>query len=1520
MSDRAERLRAARAAAQDERGRAAGRLAAARDALAAAPDADRRRLTEEHARALAALHTARADERQALDTLGSELARLVTDPLRRIGGLDARFPVALLPVRLETRFRRDRGSRSGRLLVRIYPDGLLAHGFEPLLTDAEATAGEAYWRRVRDDGMTEADAWTALVAEATPERAAWIVARTEPTQDGGTPVFPPREPRPPGWHRAPEAPLLPDRWIVSCLRGGSVVHRVIGKPVREGLAFTLRMSGDGEEESLDDSVALTPDGLSVEPALRWAYSFDEAVEAGMAVVVPLTTVDLATGFDQVLATGVRTTQDPLRQAEELAGLLDGLRFSRGWAFVPQGARTNNSADAPSDHPRADPAGAASFAVARGAPAAGPGTDGRRFTTALGLAPAIADHVAGAGRDEQTPARAMAAALWPATVGHFLDQMMTPDIGEATARALRAHADAHVRARGPLPAFRAGAVPYGLLPVSSLARWAPEPGAEKPLGEAMPGWLRLLLRGWRTAADTVPRLGRSTDPDADLTEVFGQHASAQGAQIRKVLGPDLHTNLFGFLGLDPGPWRALERTTAQALLDELGDDGPRRARALRLTFGDLAHDFAGPMVQREPLSETEPLVVNYLAWLRTASPEALRDQRATPTGRRPQPLLFLMLRHALLRAYDTAALDLLTWRGLAAVDERFEAELIDVVPGRRGPDPTAWTRFDQRLTGVTGDRTLGVFLADPRAGRQTGPAEVRRALAPLHRIREDLRALEQLPSAELERLFTETLDTCSHRLDPWITSLSTQRLARMRQAQPLGVHVGGYGWIEDLRPDPAPELVPVGVGASAEPARARTDSGGHVHAPSMAHAATAAVLRGARLARGGQEAYAVDLSSRRVRAALALIDGVRADQPLGAGLGHRFERGLHEGHPGVELDRFIDDLRALYPLVANKTQDSGEPAESVAARNVVDGLRLRAARRAGTIPWGSAGLTPNTAQRAAIEDELRKLDDAVDAVADLLLAESVHQTLRGSPAAAGATLDSLAKGHRPPEPDVVRTPRGGGVLHQRVALVLSATDLPPEWQALGATPRARAAPELDAWLGALLGPPARLGCVATAEGSAPRTVTAADLALAPVDWLLHAAALQAGAASAELDRRIAWEVTGASGPDTAVTVDHTDAGSAALSFAEALELLSEVARALGHARPLTPADLVAPEQEAALASADPMTAENDGRADTAETALDATAQRLGDALTDVRAAPEGTATGLTALRAALLEATALGVTDAFPPTRHDAAPAARDTLLTLADAAAAELDRRIAARSGATDAAQRLHAVFGRALPVLPPFRPAAPEALAPALATEPALGADPDGTVEGWLAGVLRVREPLDAWRQVIVYARTTGTALERPRIAQLPPQEDAVWAALTHPAGQPHRSGLTSLALFGNLPAVDAPWNGLLLDTWPEILPNHEEETGVAFHYDAPGTQAPHSVLLAVPPTTAGQWSYDDLEATLLETLELAHVRAVDLCDLGRYGQLLPAAYLAANVRNATVTTSFTGMLTGRPTILRED
>lgn len=1555
MTDSTRSPRDARTAALNARGTAARQVARADAALASARQrgASKGKLAElEGARtkALQLLGEARAADlaaRQQRD----EAKHALASPIERIGELDARVPVVFFPVRLETRFSRrppnGRSDLAGELLVRIYPDSILAQTHEPLLTDREIAAGQDYWRAFFR-GNPEQDSWTALLGEANAARAAWIVACTTPTNSAarpagggqpGEPVFAAIEARPAGWHRAPEAPTLPERWIVSAYRAGTPPRQVLSSPVREGLALTLRMSGDADEQGLDDSVDISGDGLKIEPSLRWAYDFAEAEAAGMAVRVGISQEDLDQGFSTVLVAGVRTSVLPAAQATMLQDLFDGHRFSRGLAFVPQGAITNNDTQSSSVYPPADPAGVNSFAVARGNPLATPDTDGYRFMTALGMDPIAAAHVAGAERDEQAAARAMADALWPATMGYFLSQLMAPHASDETIQALRAHLRDHVRGRGPYPAFRVGSVPYGLLPVSTLHDWVPDQRAkDDPIAAQLPGWAERLAKLWSGASP--PRVGRSNDPDRDLVEALAQDASAQTVRIRRALGEDTTWNLMGFFGLEFGAWGSVQQRIAAQLLQAMGDLA-WDPRVLHLTFADTAPDFSGPLVQSQPLSETRPLVFNYVSWLLTATLDDLKNQLAPPTTEPLNALLYLMLRHALLAEYDRSALNVLIGRELAGPAERLEPELVGILPlaARVAPTAggaaldastavrgTAWDRLATVVAGVTGERGLGAWLADPGSVNRTSLPLARTALQSMADYRGSLAALEGLPSKELERLFTETLDVCSHRVDAWITSIYTQRLEQMRTAMPQGLWTGCYGWVTDLKADPEPVWAKVKVGRTEQ--EARIDAGGHVYAPSMMHGATAAVLRSAHLTRSASgsagDTYAVDLSSRRTRLALDLLDSVRDDQPIGAALGYQFERGLHEGHPGAQLDKFIDAFRAQYPLVANKAADSGQAAESVAARNVVDGLRLREAWRAGTgagaIPWNNAEFAATSAERAALEAELTRLDEAVDAVSDLLLAESVHQVLKGSAAGAGATLDSLSKGKRAPEPEVVSTPRGGGALHQRVALVVSKTLLAQSWSDLGLTPRAEAAPELNAWLGGLLGPPDAIAAVVTVDGQAPLRVTVADLALQPIDLLAYATAAAAGAAGEDLDRRLVWSALQTAGADAGAAIDYADDAGAGWSLADAFELLSECARGIGKARPLEPRDLLAPELESRLAEADSMTANLTGRATAAVTALTNARAAVDQALTAIAAAPAGQDPSLTALRNALRDAATLGVSGAFPGTRFDDSANARKPMQLVGARVRKALDDRIAAAGAAGTTSDKLKAAFGRAFPVLPLFRPAGQDLLAPALATEPSLGPQPDDAVEGWLAGVVRVREALDPWRQLGLYARALDRAFARPRILQLPFEADPApprWAALAPDGGPAPRSGLVSIALLGNPPGANEAWCGFLLDAWPEILPNVEEDAGVVFHYDAPGAQAPQCVLVAVPPAPTKTWSWATLEKILLDTLDMARVRTADLEDLGGLGQVIPLAYLAANPANAAIATEMTGLRRAAPIIV---
>ena len=108
-------------------------------------------------------------------------------------------------------------------------------------------------------------------------------------------------------------------------------------------------------------------------------------------------------------------------------------------------------------------------------------------------------------------------------------------------------------------------------------------------------------------------------------------------------------------------------------------------------------------------------------------------------------------------------------------------------------------------------------------------------------------------------------------------------------------MGAYAWLEDLRPAAgalkavqlAPDLLKAFPGNA--PLMQDSENGGHVHAPSLPQARTAAVLRSGYLANASAlnpKTMSVNLSSDRVRLALSILEGIRNGQSLGALLGYQ----------------------------------------------------------------------------------------------------------------------------------------------------------------------------------------------------------------------------------------------------------------------------------------------------------------------------------------------------------------------------------------------------------------------------------------------------------------------------------------------------------------------------------------------------------------------------------------------------------------------------------------------------------
>lgn len=921
------------------------------------------------------------------------------------------------------------------------------------------------------------------------------------------------------------------------------------------------------------------------------------------------------------------------------------------------------------------------------------------------------------------------------------------------------------------------------------------------------------------------------------------------------------------------------------------------RLLRTVFASEDLFRCGLVVEKnsrgdEILSESAGLNPNYIRDLllpdlwRTEVPE-------------PKTLLHLLLRHAIRLEHATAGLRLLEQRGLVGTLERYERELVKITSDA----PTLRELLDRPVVGLTGRRTLAEFLDRP-GGTAATPEQ--------HRVDEYRRALgdlEPLPTAELERLFTETLDACAYRLDAWVTSLATQRLTAMRESHPDGVYVGAYGWVEDLRPYPAGERVEVEL--PAEPGvSAYTFSGGYVQAPSMAHAATAAVLRNAYMSRQGegQTPYAVDLSSARVRAALDLLDGVREGQPLGAILGYRFERGLHDGG----LDQFIDVFRGKYRLGDRGTAPGAEAAEAVAARDVTDGYALAKDYRENR-HWTDLSI-PDSELMARVDRVIASVDEALDGLADLLMAESVYQLVTGNLDGAGATLNAMAQGAHPPEPAVVQQPRGGIGLTHRVIVSLDSPAGPAVGWPQAESPRSLAEPRLNGWVGRILGDPSRVICAIVAGDDALVPVTLLDLGLQPLDVLALARGEEAGEWwDSELQRRVLASADpqfdappSDSGP-TAVLYEPPGLAEDQLSFTEVLELARTINTLLGYARPLHPRDLGLPEEAAT------------GRPEASVHLLEESERRVQRVLARLDQALAALDAALAAnqeedLRLALATAAGFGVAGAI------LAPGSSGVEALAASVRDDLAGRRQRAADTGKDAAARIREILGKDAQFVPAFGPTTAGEWTRALASGPDLGDDPEAAVSAWLAQAARVRPPLDAWRRLSLYAEALGRPAATPRLAQLPHEPDARWVGLPLAAPEFRRppSGRVSLAFLGEGPGdPEAPegWAGLLLDEWPEVIPNGAEDVAVAFHYNRPNAEAPQAVLLAVPPTAETTWSLDLLAEIVEATFGLAKTRGFD----GEWTRLggerghalydnpwLPMILLADGDPDATVATKF--------------
>jgi hypothetical protein len=1438
--------------------------------------------------------------RSSLGSSESTLAQQLDDEAKLFDNNNS-DPIALLPVRLETVWWTESGlapdpaavaagsANPATLRVRVYPDDLQLAHLDPQLTATEARAAAAYWL---NPGPA---AWTQLEQTVRPDRIAWVARATRP---GAPPPVVRTDDAP----RPPRAIVMPDRWRFIGFVDGQVVTDQTGLPIPDplpldilesqnswttswfeavlaGMAIELDLHG---ADHLDELIVI---GIREEPARVGAQVLRDLLHShAFSVGLGLMTAGTPTNNTPESKSGWSSGSSfPPPGADPLPGerpVADALADALG---LPEAAFLRSCSGAADAEPSA--VAALSMltwaALGRGFTESAltriGGANGN--TTSVGaLRPwrKFRDHLLAhvrsrgplpmirIGRQPYGVLPVSSLSDWHAEHAEDVDPVIAdwclrlrekwrgvlkavPHIGQvgevdssdalvtgilerqatATGLAMRRMNGPAVAVPRTAPGTRPGNLSLGGLDADSALRWTTTTDAWTDLGwhdpfAEGPDFVARMTQGHQSFSAAA----RRTADYFKAVRTFLAGGSTAGefhAQWPVLLSdgetPVRDTTFFDLPWLelqvvDWGDGAEVPATGANLVIvgtDRDGllhirifdPDGTRTTDAVETEFPGDQDIAIRELKERLPDLLPSPELTN-------AERKKLFDLVASIVGQAGLPT------HVL-----EAIVCFVNWALLEDEDDPLRSAI--AITGD----------VDQIVSTILDTRTLGAGIRadDPRVRGELREqiSAASRSAAPLVEIEAALRTVAAVPLPRIAELVMEVIDVYSHRLDAWVTSLASRRLSRLRESGTAGVRFGCYGWVENLKPmqeRQIRELEDIGPAIVSQ-------QDGYIHAPSLQQATSAAVLRSGSLSHPGEDTYSVNLNSRRARIARWLIGGVRQGQNLGTLLGYRFERALHDAELDVEIERF----RKAFPVPVVPEPAPGpaldgwlRSTEAIAVRNVVDGIKL--------LERGDAWMNASEPNRHRVKSIAEDLADALDAVGDLLLAESVHQLVAGNPLRAGLAADTLGRGGEVPDAfHTLTTPHRARPLTHRLAALLPATA--HESTGWPTDPLARLLPDIEAWIAHLLGPAAEW-TLAVASGA---STTVDRLNMGALATVLSASA----ADPAEL--RLQFIKTTGTAADEAK--GFTGAGWMGLRG-----LSLRIRSLLANAQPVMPAHVpnsvgrsfgVSGIRERLIAFA----AEEAVKAHPGGPALASVAAAFPVTPPDPPAAPpvNPSAAPLSPERWLALARTALcevlGAEVPLLPTISGAVPASHPA------ATGAKLDAFL----------QRYTSV--RAIPrtlfdtlLLAGVRSRRSEIL---------LAAQDPASAEAWIgekfgAGRRPHAESHLIWHQPLkLTGAFTGLLFDE-------------WVELL--------PGATHFPLG---PAVSAP-------------PPESELTGVGFHYDRPDAKAPHALLIAVPPNLERGWTPDTLVQVLRETLELGKLRAVDLQDLPMLGDLLPAIRIASN------------------------
>lgn len=768
---------------------------------------------------------------------------------------------------------------------------------------------------------------------------------------------------------------------------------------------------------------------------------------------------------------------------------------------------------------------------------------------------------------------------------------------------------------------------------------------------------------------------------------------------------------------------------------------------------------------------------------------------------------------------------------------------------------------------------------------------------------------------------ESIDLNSFRVDAWITSLAARQIEELRNKEKSGIYFGAYGWVEDLERDQKEvDLTTLTDTYNTE----RT--GGIIHTTDAAQAVAATIFKNSYLKykeSSNDSPYALNLTSDRIQKSNSFLEGIRQGQQVEALLGYQLERFLHEAN----LHNEIYALREAFPLYENISSTNGQ-ATGFVNLSVINGLEIIEAKNT------NEQLLKNQLNGSfkKVKGFVEKLEDILDGSLDTLFYEAGYQVTQGNLSQAAAALDATKGEIEPPPIESLKTKLPGVGIAHKLAIIFPKTTqtYSPE------NCRAFVEPVLENWISEQLGDFNKIGCQVQITNSINDTIVIhevrlSDLQIGHLDFL-YLSKFPVSDGASELEWRI-WKYVQTQ--QTALPEEaQYNITDVAPNDCQALFKALEVARCLY--------DLL--QRGRYLKSEDISRASENSPYDWEKL------KTIKDRLNHIKKQLEPIAkqSNLTKQQLAFLAKLDLETAKvAFLSDtilNAEKLKAALNQKINQLDTLEEKFKNQLSLKSDyyvAFGTLQKIaKALFGNSFLLLPPAVTSTSFQQAINRKEQELLVGQSSGNanrvwgqerIHNWVQGVAQVEENMCYFEDWLMVNKVWNNAMQLTNsyeyhIVQSPTFFSFPWVGLSkeeiqtilqkHYADKEiykdpdtgssygtkesfYPDGCESMVLYKPKAFFlneKEPLTGLVIEEFSEHIPHETVDTSVSFHYNAPNTEAPQAILLAVHPKSSSNskhiWTPEILRDILYDTMDLYKIRMIDPDALQDYGFLLPMSY----------------------------